>query len=519
MIVISGALVLVALVLLVLGVTMQGLDFVYASIAVSLVSLIFLVIGILQRRGGASAPQAAPRPAPVSVRRDDAAERPTAERPRAERPRAEREVTAVIAAPPARSVPAKTGARGSVAVQAPVEEDVVGGGTVLVVAGRPRYHVDGCRYLAGKPAEELDVIDALDEGFTPCGVCKPDDALLTGYDDEPYDDEALEDEPYEDEPLEDEPLEDEMLEDEMLEDEMEDEPARVTARNPAASQTAARGALPAAGTGRFSKAAYAKPGVGTAVKAVPVVGETDQAPARKPISGKPVPGKAAKARSVEATPAPAERAPASSRAAKSAPSREAKPAPASTAKPAAGATAKSSTPKAAPTSPKTAPTSSSKAAKPGLSKAASAMAGTAKPGASKPAPVKAGAFLTAAPGLATQDKEEVPGTVAPKGTAKPALSKAASAMAGTAKPGASKPAPGKDAPGKTAPTKASRAAARPGSPVPPSARKTSSVVVIPDRNRYHRDDCRFVRGVDDAEVLTKAQASRQGYDACGVCKP
>ena len=50
MIVISGALVLVALVLLVIGLIGSTLTFVYASIAVSLASFAFLIIGIMQRR-------------------------------------------------------------------------------------------------------------------------------------------------------------------------------------------------------------------------------------------------------------------------------------------------------------------------------------------------------------------------------------------------------------------------------------------------------------------------------------
>ncbi|MFN2522307.1 MAG: hypothetical protein ABR614_03215, partial [Mycobacteriales bacterium] len=50
MIVISGALVLVALVLLIIGLVSTSLPFVYASIAVSVVSFVFLLIGILQRR-------------------------------------------------------------------------------------------------------------------------------------------------------------------------------------------------------------------------------------------------------------------------------------------------------------------------------------------------------------------------------------------------------------------------------------------------------------------------------------
>ena len=52
MIVISGALVLVALVLLVVGLTMEDLPFVYGSIGTSLLAFVFLVVGVLQRRGG-----------------------------------------------------------------------------------------------------------------------------------------------------------------------------------------------------------------------------------------------------------------------------------------------------------------------------------------------------------------------------------------------------------------------------------------------------------------------------------
>jgi hypothetical protein len=45
------------------------------------------------------------------------------------------------------------------------------------------------------------------------------------------------------------------------------------------------------------------------------------------------------------------------------------------------------------------------------------------------------------------------------------------------------------------------------------------VVVVPDRDRFHRPQCRFVRDVAGATTLPKASAARQGYAACGVCKP
>lgn len=64
MIVISGALVLVALVLLVIGLIQPELGFVYASIAVSVAAFVFLIIGVLQRRGELISPSQAPTDPP-----------------------------------------------------------------------------------------------------------------------------------------------------------------------------------------------------------------------------------------------------------------------------------------------------------------------------------------------------------------------------------------------------------------------------------------------------------------------
>ncbi|MEU7822329.1 hypothetical protein [Catellatospora sp. NPDC049133] len=49
---------------------------------------------------------------------------------------------------------------------------------VLVIDGRPRYHVAGCVHLLGRPYEPLPVSEAVDLGFSPCGLCEPDSALL-----------------------------------------------------------------------------------------------------------------------------------------------------------------------------------------------------------------------------------------------------------------------------------------------------------------------------------------------------
>ncbi|MFG3555120.1 hypothetical protein ACGGAQ_12065 [Micromonospora sp. NPDC047557] len=50
---------------------------------------------------------------------------------------------------------------------------------VVVVDGRPRYHLAGCRRLAGRVPETLAVAEAVELGFTPCATCAPATALLT----------------------------------------------------------------------------------------------------------------------------------------------------------------------------------------------------------------------------------------------------------------------------------------------------------------------------------------------------
>jgi len=49
---------------------------------------------------------------------------------------------------------------------------------VLVVDGRPRYHLAGCVHLLRKESEPLPVGEAVELGFTPCGLCEPDRTLL-----------------------------------------------------------------------------------------------------------------------------------------------------------------------------------------------------------------------------------------------------------------------------------------------------------------------------------------------------
>jgi hypothetical protein len=49
---------------------------------------------------------------------------------------------------------------------------------VLVIDGRPRYHHPSCVHLLGRENEPLPVGEAVELGFTPCGLCEPDSAML-----------------------------------------------------------------------------------------------------------------------------------------------------------------------------------------------------------------------------------------------------------------------------------------------------------------------------------------------------
>lgn len=147
MIVVSAALVVLAVLLLLLGLA-AGLVFVYASIAASLLAVGALAVGVVQRHTGARAGGAAAPQAP-------GAEPPAA----ADRPEDDGRV------PPAAPDPGEG--------PAPAEPTPV----VHVVAGRPRYHLPECRYLQDRTVEQLPVGQARARGFTPCGICHPERAF------------------------------------------------------------------------------------------------------------------------------------------------------------------------------------------------------------------------------------------------------------------------------------------------------------------------------------------------------
>lgn len=163
MIVISGALVLVALVLLVLGLTLQDLTFVYGSIGVSLVSFVFLVIGILQRRGEELPAAGLGTPAVVEDTPGAAGRTPTP----------------ALVMPAARQEDGRGRSPAALGQEQGGPEPRSGGPAgpvVLVVPGRPRFHVAGCRYLSGRPVEQVDLEQARAR-YTACGVCRPEENL------------------------------------------------------------------------------------------------------------------------------------------------------------------------------------------------------------------------------------------------------------------------------------------------------------------------------------------------------
>lgn len=177
MIVISGALVIVALGLLIAGlVVSSGLVLVYASIGVSVLSAVFLFLGVRQRRGDDDGARVAATPGLAAAGAAPAvAAAPAA--PAAAPASSDEGVRTVPPRQPA--APVLVGADPVAAEPAPVSASQPGeaaAGEVFVVPGRPRYHAAGCRYLSGRETETRSVAEAQAEGFAACGVCRPDEA-------------------------------------------------------------------------------------------------------------------------------------------------------------------------------------------------------------------------------------------------------------------------------------------------------------------------------------------------------
>ncbi|GAA1894971.1 hypothetical protein [Actinomadura bangladeshensis] len=180
MIILSGVLVVVAIALLVAGIVagngdsaqVFGLDalvVIYISIAVSIISALCLAIGVFLRRkelwgsGASVAPARASKRSTKDKRKKAAPPAPAKGAPAA----------AGVPAPPAPAADTDDDVLEMPAPPADVPDDAM----VFVVRGRKRYHLDTCRQLAGRDAEELTYAEAKEEGFSPCTACMPDTAL------------------------------------------------------------------------------------------------------------------------------------------------------------------------------------------------------------------------------------------------------------------------------------------------------------------------------------------------------
>ncbi|RCG32969.1 hypothetical protein DQ384_00495 [Sphaerisporangium album] len=198
MIYLSAILVVLAFGLLVAGVVTGTAVLVMWSIVVSVLSAVFLMIGALLRRhelfpsggvpaatppmspagagvagglmahpGAVASPMAPPRGASSPVVRPMAA-------PHLTHPAATHVAHPGSASPSPRTFPA------TVPVGVPAVAGAGGGlapdAIVLVVPGRKRFHLSGCRQLAGRETEELTYEEAREEGFSACTTCFPEGA-------------------------------------------------------------------------------------------------------------------------------------------------------------------------------------------------------------------------------------------------------------------------------------------------------------------------------------------------------
>jgi hypothetical protein len=189
-ILISAALVLAAIILLIAGVVLAKPFLVMWSIVISVLSAVCLLIGALLRRhelfpaegramdapAGPGTDMGVPQPVPAAVHAfagGPAHQAPLPMPPRQVYPQQayEQQVYPPLPAFPQQRV----GSAGSAAAGGS------GGGLppdtiVLVIRGRRRFHLAGCRQLVDREVEELTHEEAREEGFTACTTCLFDDS-------------------------------------------------------------------------------------------------------------------------------------------------------------------------------------------------------------------------------------------------------------------------------------------------------------------------------------------------------
>jgi hypothetical protein len=199
--VISGALVLVAAVLLVVGI-ISSITLVYAAIGLSIVSAVFLLVGVFQRPPPSAEPRESEsdftrRSRPRDDRDEDVEPDRLTKKPSQASASFDDDTDDEAQEPVGHIDLVDAGSESfdgyedgdsveEVAADFPLEKanadfearSGATGADVLVISGRPRYHVGGCEFVEGNDdSEPLEINEARELGFTPCGACRPNETL------------------------------------------------------------------------------------------------------------------------------------------------------------------------------------------------------------------------------------------------------------------------------------------------------------------------------------------------------
>lgn len=197
MIVASLLLIFVAVVLLVLGLVNGSSGLLVGSIGTSLLAAVALVVGARQAAAARAEAdydedeQGVGEEYEEPVSRSRAVRKPARETVREPEQPVRSRVAERVEQPVGVTIPAQAAIADMDDEEEPPDEPVaqrVAAGDaarvarmsteVLVIDGRPRYHIAGCVHLLGRPHEPLPVSEAVELGFSPCGLCEPDSALL-----------------------------------------------------------------------------------------------------------------------------------------------------------------------------------------------------------------------------------------------------------------------------------------------------------------------------------------------------
>lgn len=183
----------VALALLVLGLIGSSPALVVASILASVVAVV--AIARVRQRRAESASAAPQRPAPAAEPSEPSMAELVAAVSASKHAAGSAGQDAVTvgeltAEEPARSEPAPPVAadQGQPAESTDDEDDPPAADTqapladhsqnlVWVIDGRPRYHLVSCDFLTGRPGEPVPLSQAVEDGFSPCARCDPDNRI------------------------------------------------------------------------------------------------------------------------------------------------------------------------------------------------------------------------------------------------------------------------------------------------------------------------------------------------------